>query len=164
MIGVKSPYPPLQQEWGRAADHYATHDGTMRTIRACTEYGTTAPDHYSHDQSEIVPHFPPPMPRPSTPSQTARTETPRRPDMTGRTATIPKDRNHSLNSGTPASPCSSSIRSTDAMSLQCRSRRHRIRPPEASGLLPRQGSSTHHLVTLYLLEAIKGARRDHSRG
>jgi hypothetical protein len=88
-----------------------------------------------------------------------------RPGMTGRTATIPKDRNHSLNSGTPASPCSSSTRSTDAMPLQYRPRRHRIMPPEASGLLPRQGSPTRqHLVTLYLLEAIKGACMDHSRG
>jgi hypothetical protein len=87
------------------------------------------------------------------------------PDMTGHTATIPKDRNHSLNSGTPASPCSSSTRSTDAMPLQYRPRHHRIRPPKALGLLPRQGSPTHqHIVTLYLLEAIKGACRDHSRG
>jgi hypothetical protein len=87
------------------------------------------------------------------------------PGMTGHIATIPKDRNHSLNSGTPASPCSSSTRSTDAMPLQYRPRCHRIRPLEASGLLPRQRSPTHqHLVTLYLLEAIKGACRDHSRG
>jgi hypothetical protein len=85
--------------------------------------------------------------------------------MTGCTAAIPKDRNHSLNSGTPASPCSSSTKSTDAMPLQCRPRHHRIWPPEASGLLPRQGSPTHQrLVTLYLLKAIKGACMDHSRG
>jgi hypothetical protein len=78
MTGVKSPCPPLQQAWGRATDHYATHDGTICTIRACTEYGTTALDHYSHDQDEITPHFPPPRPRPSTSNQTARTNTPRR--------------------------------------------------------------------------------------
>jgi hypothetical protein len=87
------------------------------------------------------------------------------PGMTGRTATIPKDRNHSLNSGTPISPCSSSTTSTNAMPQQYRPRRHQIRPPEASGLLPRQGSPTHqYLITLYLLEAIKGAYGDHSRG
>jgi hypothetical protein len=85
--------------------------------------------------------------------------------MTGRTATTPKDRNHSLSSGTPASPCSSSARSTDAMPLQYRPRHHQIRPLEAPRLLPRQGSPTHqHLVTLYLLEAINGACRDCSRG
>jgi hypothetical protein len=59
MTGVKSPCLPLQQAWGRAADHYATHDGTIRTICAYTEYGTSAPNHYSPDQGEIVPHFPP---------------------------------------------------------------------------------------------------------
>jgi hypothetical protein len=86
------------------------------------------------------------------------------PGMTGRSATIPKDRNYSLNSGTPASPCSSSVRSTDAMPLQYRPLRHRIRPPKASRLLPWQESPTHqHLVTLYLLEAIKEACRDPSR-
>jgi hypothetical protein len=87
------------------------------------------------------------------------------PGMTGHTATIPKDRNHSLNSGKPASPCCSSTKSTDTMPLQYKPRRHRIRPPEASELLPRQGSPTHrHVVTLYLLKAIKGACRDHSIG
>jgi hypothetical protein len=39
MTGVKSPRPPLQQAWG-AADHYAAHNDTIRTIRA---YETTAP-------------------------------------------------------------------------------------------------------------------------
>jgi hypothetical protein len=78
MTGVKSPCPPLQQAWGRAADHYATHDDTIRTIHAYAEYGTTAPDHYSHNQDKTAPHFPSPKPRPSTPSQTARTSTPRR--------------------------------------------------------------------------------------
>jgi hypothetical protein len=87
------------------------------------------------------------------------------PGMMGRTATIPKDKNHSLNSGTPASPCSSSTKSTDAMSLQYRPQHHRIRSPEASGLLPWQGSpACQHFVTLYLLKAIKGACRDHSEG
>jgi hypothetical protein len=86
------------------------------------------------------------------------------PGMTEHVATIPKDRNHSLSGGTHAWPCSSSARNTDAMTLQYRPRRHRIRPPEASGLLLQQGSPTHqYLVTLYLLEAIKGACKDRSR-
>jgi hypothetical protein len=51
------------------------------------------------------------------------------------------------------------------MPVQYRPRRHRIRPPETLGLLPRQGSPIHqHLVTLYLLEAIKGACSDRSIG
>jgi hypothetical protein len=50
------------------------------------------------------------------------------PGMTGHVATIPKDRYHSLNSGAHARACSNSARSSHATPLQCRPRRHRIRP------------------------------------
>jgi hypothetical protein len=56
--------------------------------------------------------------------------------MTGRITRMLKDKNHSLSSGTHASPCSSTARSTDATPLQYRPRCHRIRPPEVMRTSP----------------------------
>jgi hypothetical protein len=62
----KSCWPLCHPYW-----HYST-------IRACTVYITAALGHYFHDRDKIAPLFPPPRPRSSTPSQTTRTNTPRR--------------------------------------------------------------------------------------
>jgi hypothetical protein len=67
MTGVKSPRHRLQQALGRADDHYATHTGTIRMIRAYAVYGTTVLGHYSNDRNKIALQFPPPRPQPSTP-------------------------------------------------------------------------------------------------
>jgi hypothetical protein len=83
--------------------------------------------------------------------------------MTGCVAIIPKDRNHSLSSGMHASPCSSSARSTNAMPLRYRPRRHRIRPPRGPRAASPARISHQHLVTPHLLEAIKEACKDHSK-
>jgi hypothetical protein len=135
MTGVKSPCPPLQQAWVRAANHYATHDSTIRMIHAYTEYGTTTPDHYSHDASAFYA-------KSNCKDQYSTLATGL--GMTGHVATMSKDRNHSLSSGTYASPCSSSARSTNATPLQYRPRHHRIRPPRG----PRAASPTRISHTL----------------
>jgi hypothetical protein len=148
MTGVKSPCHHLQQAWGRAADHYATHTGTIRTIHACVVYETTTLGHYSHDQDKIAPQFLPPRPCPSTPVKLQGQTRAIGPGMTGHVATIPKDRNHSLNSGPHAWTRSNSARSTDAMPPQYGPHHHRIRTfrglqaPPLARVTPKAGRKT----------------------
>jgi hypothetical protein len=86
--------------------------------------------------------------------------------LSGHVATTPKDRDHSFNSGAHAWPCSHGAKSTDVMPLQCKT----TSPPDKAFPRPRGSFSNEdhatyqYFVTLHLLEAIKGACKDRSRG